>query len=76
MFGTDYAITKTLAFEARWDRRRLDRAIEDTAIFCPDGSETFLIVNPGFGPNAVNLAAFLHPGSTRLPTQHQSGAQL
>jgi hypothetical protein len=56
VFGADYAITKTLAFEARWDRRRLDRAIEDTAIFFPDGSETFLIVNPGFGPNAVNLA--------------------
>ena len=56
VFGTDYAITKTLAFEARWDRRRLDRAIEDAAIFDSTGSETFLIVNPGFGPNAVNLA--------------------
>jgi hypothetical protein len=56
VFGTDYAITKTLAFEARWDRRRLDRAIEDSAIFASDGSETFLIVNPGFGPNATNLA--------------------
>jgi len=56
VFGADYAITKTLAFEARWDRRRLDRAIEDTAIFFPDGSETFLIVNPGFGPNATNLS--------------------
>jgi len=56
VFGTDYAITKTLAFEARWDRRRLDRAIEDAAIFDSTGSETFLIVNPGFGPNAVNLS--------------------
>ena len=56
VFGADYAITKSLAFEARWDRRRLDRAIEDAAIFGADGSETFLIVNPGFGPNAVNLA--------------------
>ena len=56
VFGADYAITRTLAFEARWDRRRLDRAIEDAAIFDFTGSETFLIVNPGFGPNAVNLA--------------------
>jgi len=56
VFGADYAITKTLAFEARWDRRRLDKAIEDSAIFDSTGSETFLIVNPGFGPNAVNLA--------------------
>jgi hypothetical protein len=56
VFGADYAITRTLAFEARWDRRRLDRAIEDAAIFDSTGSETFLIVNPGFGPNAVNLA--------------------
>jgi hypothetical protein len=56
VFGADYAISKTLAFEARWDRRRLDRAIEDSAIFDSSGSETFLIVNPGFGPNKVNLA--------------------
>ena len=56
VFGADYAITKALAFEARWDRRRLDKAIEDSAIFDSTGSETFLIVNPGFGPNAVNLA--------------------
>jgi len=56
VFGADYAITRTLALEARWDRRRLDRAIEDAAIFDSTGSETFLIVNPGFGPNATNLA--------------------
>jgi hypothetical protein len=56
VFGVDYAISKTLAFEARWDRRRLDRAIEDAAIFDSTGSETFLIVNPGYGPNKVNLA--------------------
>ncbi len=56
VFGADYAVTKTLAVEARWDRRRLDRAIEDAAIFDSTGSENFLIVNPGFGPNAHNLA--------------------
>ena len=50
--GTDYQLSKNLALEARWDRRRLDHAIEDSAIFNPVlGSETFVIVNPGQGVN-------------------------
>lgn len=49
VFGIDYAITKTLAFEARWDRRRLDHAIEDASLLNPQVGETFLIVNPGQG---------------------------
>jgi hypothetical protein len=50
--GTDYQLSKNLALEARWDRRRLDHAIEDSAIFNPAiGSETFVIVNPGQGVN-------------------------
>jgi hypothetical protein len=48
--GADYQLAKNLALEARWDRRRLDHAIEDSAIFSPAlGSETFVIVNPGQG---------------------------
>jgi hypothetical protein len=54
MIGMDYQLGKNLALEARWDRRRLDHAIEDAALFFPDGSENFLIVNPGEGANAVN----------------------
>jgi hypothetical protein len=53
VLGTDFAIRKNLAFEARWDRRRLDRVIEDAALFS-NGSENFQIVNPGYGPNATN----------------------
>jgi hypothetical protein len=50
--GADYQLTKIVAFEARWDRRRLDHAIEDSAIFNPvTGSETFVVVNPGQGVN-------------------------
>jgi Carboxypeptidase regulatory-like domain/TonB dependent receptor len=50
--GADYQLSKDLALEARWDRRRLDHAIEDSAIFDPaTGSETFVIVNPGQGVN-------------------------
>ncbi len=51
VFGVDYQLSKTLALEARWDRRRLDHAIEDSAIFNPDIGETFVIVNPGQGLN-------------------------
>ncbi|HSC46033.1 MAG TPA: carboxypeptidase regulatory-like domain-containing protein [Candidatus Acidoferrum sp.] len=49
--GADYQISNNLALEARWDRRRLDHAIEDSAIFNPNIGETFVIVNPGQGVN-------------------------
>lgn len=52
VFGIDYQIAKNVAFEARWDRRRLDHVIEDSSIFNPvTASETFVIVNPGQGVN-------------------------
>jgi hypothetical protein len=51
VFGVDYQLKKNLAFEARWDRTRLDHAIEDSAIFDPASGETFVIVNPGQGVN-------------------------
>lgn len=51
-FGIDYQLSKNTALEVRWDRRRLDSAIEDSAIFNAGlGSETFVIVNPGEGVN-------------------------
>ncbi len=50
-FGVDYQINQNLAFEGRWDRRRLDHVIEDSAIFNPSVGETFVIVNPGQGVN-------------------------
>lgn len=48
-FGAEYQISPTLAFSARYDRRRLDHAIEDQAIFNPAVGETFVIINPGQG---------------------------
>jgi len=48
-FGVDYQIRPNVAFEARWDRRRLDHAIEDAAIYNPSVGETFVIINPGQG---------------------------
>lgn len=50
VFGVDYQIAKSWAFEARWDRRRLDRVIEDAGLLY-NGSEIFEIVNPGYGDN-------------------------
>lgn len=63
--GTDYQLTRNLALEARWDRRRLDHAIEDSAIFNPAIGETFVIVNPGQGTNKGfdSFYNFLYPNS-------------
>lgn len=72
--GMDYQLAPTLALEARWDRRRLDHAIEDSAIFNPvTASETFVIVNPGQGVNKTfdGFYNFLYgtpSGCTSLPT--------
>lgn len=52
-FGVDYQLSTNYAFEARWDRRRLDHVIEDSAIYNPAVGETFVIVNPGEGVNAT-----------------------
>lgn len=53
-FGVDYQINKGLSLEARWDRRRLDHAIEDSSVFnAATGAETFIIVNPGQGINST-----------------------
>ncbi len=53
-FGVDYQLNSQIAFEARWDRRRLDHVIEDAALFDSTGSEIFTIVNPGEGLNKTN----------------------
>jgi hypothetical protein len=65
ILGTDYQLSKNLALEARWDRRRLDHAIEDSAIFNPDIGETFVIVNPGQGTNKTfdGFYNFLYPNA-------------
>jgi hypothetical protein len=79
--GVDYQLTPTLAFEARYDRRRLDHVIEDSSIFNPAIGETFVIVNPGEGVNKTfsgfyNFLAGLSPSdptaSTCTPTSTPS----
>jgi len=53
VFGVDYQIAKDWAFEARYDRRRLDHVIEDASLADPDHFEMYTIVNPGQGVNAT-----------------------
>jgi len=49
--GVDYQIAKDWAFEARYDRRRLDHVIEDASLADPNAFEIYTIVNPGQGVN-------------------------
>ena len=49
--GVDYQIGKNWAFEARYDRRRLDHVIEDASLADPSAFEIYTIVNPGQGVN-------------------------
>jgi hypothetical protein len=64
-FGMDYQIKKGLALEVRWDRRRLDNAIEDSSLI-NGGNETFVIGNPGKGVESSfnSFYNFLYPGVT------------
>ncbi len=52
-FGWDYSISPTLAFEARYDRRRLDHVIEDASLSDKVWGETYAVVNPGQGVNST-----------------------
>lgn len=49
--GWDYQLNKSWAFEARYDRRRLDHVIEDASLADPAAFEIYNVVNPGQGVN-------------------------
>lgn len=51
--GWDYQIGKNWAFEARYDRRRLDHVIEDASLADPSAFEIYTIVNPGQGVDST-----------------------
>jgi hypothetical protein len=59
--GVDYQLAKDWAFEARYDRRRLDHAIEDASLADPTNFEMYTVVNPGQGVNKTidGYATFL-----------------
>jgi hypothetical protein len=52
VIGSEWAIKPSLAFEARYSRKRLDRTIEDAGTITQDG-EVYYITNPGMGVNKV-----------------------
>jgi Carboxypeptidase regulatory-like domain/TonB dependent receptor len=68
VFGVDYQIARSLAFEARWDRRRLDHVIEDSSLI-NNGNETFVVGNPGQGAESSfnNFYNFLYPNGPAQP---------
>ncbi len=72
-FGIDYQLAKTLALEARYDRTRLDNAIEDSSIF--SNNETFVIGNPGKGVESTfdGFYNFLYPTGPAQPNLPCSG---
>ena len=53
LVGWDYEFTPNVAFHARYDRRRLDHAIEDSSLSDVDWGETYAVVNPGEGVNST-----------------------
>jgi hypothetical protein len=52
VFGAEWAINSSLAFETRYSRKRLDRTIEDAGTITQDG-EVYYMVNPGEGVNSI-----------------------
>lgn len=72
VFGIDYAITKGLALEARWDRRRLDHVIEDSSII-NNGNETFVIGNPGQGVERTYDSFYSYLYGTSAPACSDAG---
>lgn len=51
--GWDYEFTPNVAFHARYDRRRLDHAIEDSSLSDTALGELYAVVNPGEGVNST-----------------------
>ncbi len=48
-FGLDHALASRMVAGVRYTRRDLRKAIEDIGVLDADGSEVYLIGNPGFG---------------------------
>ncbi len=61
-FGVEHELSNRLAASVRYVHKQVDRAIEDTGALAPDGSEIYVIANPGenltslafTGPNVAN----------------------
>ncbi len=47
--GVEHQLNNYMAVSARYVHKQIDRAIEDTGFLLPDGSEGYVIANPGEG---------------------------
>lgn len=56
--GLDHQLNDVMSIGVRYVRKQVDRAIEDTGFLLPDGSEGYVIANPGEGLTAL---AFTNP---------------
>jgi hypothetical protein len=56
--GVEHQLNDVMAVSARYVHKQVDRAIEDTGFLLPDGSEGYVIANPGEGLTAL---AFTDP---------------
>ncbi len=54
----DHQLNDVMAVGARYVHKQVDRAIEDTGFLLPDGSEGYVIANPGEG---ITSLAFTNP---------------
>jgi hypothetical protein len=48
-FGVEHQLFKNFLLSARYTHKQIDRAIEDIGVFNAQGSEAYIIGNPGFG---------------------------
>ncbi len=48
-FGVEHQLFSDMLFSARYTHKQQDRAIEDVGVFNDQGSEAYIIGNPGFG---------------------------
>ncbi len=48
-FGYEQQLSNVMLFSARYTHKQVDKAIEDIGIPTPQGSEAYVIGNPGFG---------------------------
>jgi hypothetical protein len=56
--GVDHQLNNYMAVSARYVHKHVDRAVEDTGFLLPDGSEGYVIANPGEG---LTELAFTNP---------------
>jgi hypothetical protein len=56
--GIEHQMNAVMALSVRYVHKQLDRAIEDTGFLTPDGSEGYVIANPGEG---ITQLAFTSP---------------